>query len=141
MVSVGRRHEFRGQGGALAEKELLHLLDQELLRLRGPGLETVLVEQHLLPVHPLGPGRLGDVLEDLLTELRVEGRFVQALHLLLVANAKYHVCHDGRPQTPLYWMECNPAAGLAARVSPKENARLLDWIGQWRSTQATQDRC
>ena len=57
-----RRNELLRQRRAFAKEELLHLLDQELLRLRGPGLQAVLVQQHLLPVHPLAPRRLRDVL-------------------------------------------------------------------------------
>src|ERR1019366_595736 len=39
------------------------------------------------------PRRLRHVLVDLLAKLRVEGRFVQPLHFLLVAGAKNHVRH------------------------------------------------
>src|SRR5579863_5254607 len=102
--SVRRRDVLGGQGGAFAEKELLHLLHQELLRLRRPGLEAIFVEQHLLPLDPLAPGGFGDVLEDLLTELGVERGLVEALHLLFVANAKYGVCHAQLLPGSLYWM-------------------------------------
>src|ERR1700722_1351014 len=91
--SVRWRDVFGGQSSSFAEEELLHLLHQELLRLRGPRLQAVLVKQHLLPLDPLAPCRLGNVFEDLLTELRIEGRLVQTLHLALVSHAKNHMRH------------------------------------------------
>src|ERR1035437_6261676 len=57
-LSMRRRNEFLRQRRACTEEKLLHLLHQELLCLRSPGLQPVLVQQHLLPVHPLAPGCL-----------------------------------------------------------------------------------
>uniref|UniRef100_E6QNC6 Uncharacterized protein n=1 Tax=mine drainage metagenome TaxID=410659 RepID=E6QNC6_9ZZZZ len=90
---MGRRDVFGGQSCAVAEEELFHLFDEEGLRLWGPGLEAVFVEQHLLALDPLVPSLAGDAFVDFLTEFRVEGRFVEALHLLFVARAKDHMCH------------------------------------------------
>src|SRR5581483_7367381 len=87
---VRGRDVLAGQRGSGAEEELLHLLDKELLRLGRPGLQTVLVQQHLLAFHPLVPRCFGDVLVDLLAKLGVEGWLVETLHLFLVANAKNH---------------------------------------------------
>ena len=97
------RDKLRRQPRALAEEKLLHLFHQELLRRWCPRLQPVLIQQHLLPVYPLAPRLLGHVLENLLAELRVEGRLFQALHLLFVANAKDGVRHKNCPQMPLYW--------------------------------------
>src|SRR5450432_3330870 len=51
-VLLGRGHEFLRQLGAGAKKVLLHLLDEELLRLRLPGLQAVFVQQHLGVLRP-----------------------------------------------------------------------------------------
>ena len=56
LGSMGRGDVFAGKRRSAAEKELLHLLHQELLGLRGPGLQAVFVQKHLLAVDPLGPG-------------------------------------------------------------------------------------
>jgi hypothetical protein len=88
-----RRHVLAGKRRSGAEEELLHLLHQELLRLRRPRLQAIFVQQHLLPLHPLAPRCLGDVLVNLLAELGIEGGLVQSLHLFLVAYAKNHVRH------------------------------------------------
>src|SRR5665213_3426812 len=66
---LGRSDKFLGQRTALAEEEFVHLLDQKLLRLACPGLQTVLIQQHLLALHPLAPGLFGDVFVDLLAEV------------------------------------------------------------------------
>src|SRR5579863_5945343 len=70
--SVRRRHILLGQRRTLAKEELFHLLHEELLGLWRPGLQAILVQQHLLAVHPLAPCSLRHVLKDLLAELRVE---------------------------------------------------------------------
>src|ERR1035437_6436024 len=87
------RHKLRGQPRTRAKKELFHLFHQERLRLWCPWLQPVLIQQHLLALPPLAPRRLRHVLVNLLSKLRVEGRFVQPLHLFLVAGAKNHVRH------------------------------------------------
>ena len=46
-MSVGRRNIFRRQPRAGTEEELFHLLDEKSLRLRGPGLQPIFIEQHL----------------------------------------------------------------------------------------------
>src|SRR5215469_2403928 len=91
-----RRHVLARQCRSGTEEELLHLLHQELLRLRRPWLQPVLVQQHLLALHPLAPRGFRHVLVNLLPELRVERRLVQAFHLALVANAKNHVRHAAK---------------------------------------------
>jgi len=84
---------FLGQFAAGAEEELVHLLDEEFLGLAGPGLQAVLVQQHLLALDPLVPGLLRDVFVDLLAEIGVEGRLRQTFHLSFVLGAENHVCH------------------------------------------------
>src|SRR5208282_6718498 len=49
---------------ALAEEVLLHLLNDEVLMLFLPGLEAILVEQHLHVVLPVVPGLFADALID-----------------------------------------------------------------------------
>src|ERR1017187_7379023 len=78
---------------ALAEEEAVHLLHQKILCLPRPRLQPVLIQQHLLPLHPLAPRLLRHVLVDLLAEVGVERRFVQPLQLSLVLGAKNHVRH------------------------------------------------
>src|ERR1019366_2368061 len=92
-MSLRRRNKLLGHCRPGAEKELFHLFHKKGLRLRGPGLQAVLVQQHLLPLSPLCPGCLRDVLEYFLTELRVERRLIKAFHLFLVPHAKNHMCH------------------------------------------------
>jgi hypothetical protein len=85
---------FGGEGGAGAEEEFLHLFNEEFLGLRGPGLEAVFVEQHFLALEPLLPAFAGDGVKDFCAEVGVEGRFVEAFHLLLVAAIHDHVRHN-----------------------------------------------
>ena len=88
-------HVLFREFAAGAEEELVHLLDEELLGFLGTGLEAVLVEEHLLALHPFAPGLGGDVLVDLLTEVGVEGGFVETFHFGFVLCAEDHVCHWG----------------------------------------------
>src|SRR5260370_5202000 len=81
------------QRSALPIEELVHLLHQELLRLPRPRLQTVLVQQHLLPLDPLTPGLLAHALVNLLAKVRVERRLIQPFHLSLVLHTKNHVRH------------------------------------------------
>src|SRR5271170_4039496 len=85
---------FLGQVGPFAEEVLGHLFDEELLRLRGPGLEAVFVEEHLLMLQPFGPGFSGDVLVNLLAKVAVEGRLFEAFHFLLITGAKDGMRHS-----------------------------------------------
>src|SRR5262245_16852958 len=71
-------HVSRRQGGAFAEKEVFHVLGDEVLRFLLPGHQAVLVEDHLHAILPELP-RLGrDILVDPLTELARPRRRVQA---------------------------------------------------------------
>src|SRR5579871_1558923 len=54
------------QRRALAEEIILHLLQQELLRLLRPQVQPVLVHDHLHLLEPHFPGFLGNVLIDTL---------------------------------------------------------------------------
>ncbi len=60
---------------------------------RVPGLQAILIQQHLLPFHPLAPCLLRHILIDLLAKVGVERRFVEPFHLRLVLRAKHHVRH------------------------------------------------
>src|ERR1700722_4000218 len=52
---VSRRDILLRQRTTFAKEKPIHLLDQKLLRLARPRLQTVLIQQHLLPLHPLAP--------------------------------------------------------------------------------------
>ena len=73
-----RRDEFFRQLRSLAKEVLLHLFDKELLRLRLPWLEPVLVEQHLGVLGPHLPGLSAHVFIDLLPQFGIERGFIQA---------------------------------------------------------------
>src|ERR1022692_3738049 len=81
--------EIRRQGGPFAEEIIVHLLQQEFLRLLGAEVEPILVHEHLHVLDPHLPGFLGDVLENLLPErMALEGRLIEPFHLLLELHAK-----------------------------------------------------
>jgi hypothetical protein len=92
-VLVGGGYIFLRKLAAAAEEEVIHLFDEELLGFAGPGLEAVLVEEHLLALHPLVPGFLADILVDFLSEVRVERWLVETLHFSFVSCAENHVRH------------------------------------------------
>jgi hypothetical protein len=94
---------------------------KELLRLRSPGLQPVLVQQHFLPIDPLLPGRLRDVLVDLLAKLRVKWGLFKALQLLLIANAKNHMRH--RVRSFRHCIENQPGA-VAGNARRRANCRI-----------------
>src|SRR5215213_4150187 len=79
----------RRQRRALAEKEVFHVLRDQLLRFLLPGHEPVLIENHLHPLFPQPPGVEGDVLEDALPQLARPGRCVEPGHLLLELLAEH----------------------------------------------------
>lgn len=75
---LGRGNEFLGKLRSCAKEILLHLLNEELLCLRLPGLEPIFIEQHLGVLSPHAP-RLGAyVFIDLLAQFGVERAFIQA---------------------------------------------------------------
>src|SRR5579884_2209448 len=80
--SVSARRNISGrQSRAFPEEELLHLLQQKLLRLGVPQVEPVLVHDHLHALHPQLPGFLRDLLVDALAErVAFEWDFVEARH-------------------------------------------------------------
>src|ERR1700733_11293573 len=90
---VSRSHILLRQRSAFAEEELVHLLHQKILRLARPRLQTVLIQQHLLPLHPLRPALLRDVLKYLLPKIRVKRRLIQPFHLSLESRIENHVRH------------------------------------------------
>src|SRR5512146_222448 len=85
--------------GAFAEEVSFHLLDDEVLVVFLPGLQAVLVEQHLHVIGPALPCLLADVVVDPLAERRVKGGLVESFHLLAELNAFHHVCHVAGLQT------------------------------------------
>src|SRR5882757_11093044 len=82
------------QRSTFTKEKLVHLLHQKLLRLSRPRLQTILVQQHLLPFHPLAPRLLRNILINLLPKVRIERRFVQPFHLSLESRVENHVCHS-----------------------------------------------
>ena len=84
-----RRDEIGRQLRALAEEILVHLFEQEFLRLGGAEIEAVLVHEHFHVLDPHLPRFLGDAVVDLLPQrMAFERDFVQSFHLLLELHAK-----------------------------------------------------
>src|SRR3954463_14270010 len=83
------RLEIGRKCSTFAEEILLHLLDDELLRLGSTQVQTVLVHQHFHMVHPHAPGIFRYVVVDTLTEwMTLERNFGQALQLTLKLDAE-----------------------------------------------------
>jgi len=78
LALLRRRDELLGQLCAGAKKILLHLFDQELLRLGLPGLQAVFIEQHLGVLGPHLPRLGAHVLIDLLPQLGIKRGLIQA---------------------------------------------------------------
>src|SRR5258708_6059164 len=115
MPSAGRsaltaRWNVAGwKSGALAEEEILHLFEQELLRFLSAQVEAVLVHDHLHVLHPHLPGLFGDVLVDALAEgMAFERHLVEAGQLFL----KFHA-HDRAPALVLFEFLCTEHAAAA----------------------------
>ena len=72
-AALDRAAHNRGQLGALAEKELFHLFQNQLLAFESPRVEPILVDYHLEMLGPHLPGLLGNVLENPLPHLAIEG--------------------------------------------------------------------
>ena len=83
-----------------AEEVLLHLLHDEVLVLLFPRLQTILIEQHLHVVLPVGPGLLADVFIDALPQRAVKRSFVKTFGLMPQLYALHHVCHVSLPSVP-----------------------------------------
>src|SRR5260370_30623393 len=90
---VARRNILLRQRSTFAKEKLVHLLHQKLLRLPRPRLQTILIQQHLLPLHPLAPRLLRNILVDLLPKVRIERRFLPPVHLSLESRAENHLLH------------------------------------------------
>lgn len=78
MRLLGRRDEFFGKLRSCAKEILLHLLDEELLCLRLPGLEPIFIEQHLGMLSPHAPRFSAYVFINLLAQFGIERAFIQA---------------------------------------------------------------
>src|ERR1019366_5362456 len=84
-----RRDEVGRQLRALAEEVLVHLFEEEFLRLGGAEVKPVLVHDHLHVFDPHLPRFLGDVVEDFLAQrMALERDFVHSLHLFLELHAE-----------------------------------------------------
>ena len=86
-LEVGRRV------GASAEEELLHLVLEELARLRLDRRQAVLVEQHRLVLDPALPRELRHVLVDALPERAGIRRPVEAFGVRAEQDAGHFSCH------------------------------------------------
>src|SRR5207248_8380749 len=72
-----------------AEKEIFHVLGDEVLRLFLPWHETILVQNHLHALFPELPRGRRDVLVDALAELTGPGRRIESGHFFLILPAKH----------------------------------------------------
>src|SRR5262249_19167327 len=79
--------------GALAEEELLRLVEEDLLPALGREVESVLIHDHLRVLEPELPRFLRDVVVDLLAELVVEGLVDDTRQLLAELGAVDHPAH------------------------------------------------
>src|SRR5258708_2411277 len=83
-------HKIGGQRRAFPEEILVHLLDEEFLRLRRAQVEPVLIHEHLHVLHPEFPGFLRDVVVYFLPQrMAFERDFVQPFHLFLELHAEH----------------------------------------------------
>src|SRR5882757_4060211 len=94
------------QRSTFTKEKLVHLLHQKLLRLSRPRLQTILVQQHLLPFHPLAPRLLRYILVNLLPKVRIERRFIQPFHLSLESRIENHMCHCARAPCETSSLRC-----------------------------------
>src|SRR5688572_19446265 len=83
------RHVSGRQRRAFAEKEILHVLRDDLLRFFLPGHQAVLVEDHLHALFPELPRLRRDALVDALAKIARPWRRIEPGHLLL----KLHALH------------------------------------------------
>jgi Protein of unknown function (DUF3187) len=104
-------------GGHRKEK-LLHLLKQELLSLRIPEVQPIVVDELLLHLEPFCPAGATDLLEGATAKIVLEGLKRHPLALLTAAHAMQS--RHGR-QDRSTW-ECDPVYGL-----PRHH-RVL-WLG------------
>lgn len=74
----GWRDEFFWKLRSGAKEVLLHLLDEELLRLGLPRLQAVFIEQHLGVLSPHLPGLRAHIFIYLLPQFGIERGFIQA---------------------------------------------------------------
>src|SRR5580704_5590001 len=98
---MGRRDILFGQRRSFTKEVFLHLLHQKLLRFPGPGLQTVSVQQHFLPLDPLRPGFFGDMVVNFLAKFTIKWGLVEPFHFLLVARTNDHVWHSISPKLSL----------------------------------------
>jgi hypothetical protein len=87
------RNIFLWKLRALAEKILLHLLNQELLGFRPPGLQAVFIQEHFGVLGPHTPRFSADVVINLLSEWGIKGRFIQARQFPAKLCAFHHSGH------------------------------------------------
>src|SRR5687767_419394 len=92
------RLEIRRRLGARAEEELLHLVFEELARLRLDRRQPILVDQHRLMLEPALPRGLRYVLVNALAELAGIRRPVEALGIGAEQYTRDLSCHDATMQ-------------------------------------------
>src|SRR6185369_7068675 len=84
----------------LAKQELLHVREQELLRLGFANVQSVVVDQLLLSLEPLLPADTADLLVNPEPDVILEGSEGKLVAFLAAASAEY-VRHAGRITTSL----------------------------------------
>jgi len=88
---------FRGQIGAIAEEELLHLLFEKATGLGIHGAEAILVDEYGLLAQPILPSLLRDMVEDTLTQVTRIGLTVETLRLPMKFAALDQTAHVDSP--------------------------------------------
>src|SRR5436309_2759710 len=92
-ASLLRRYKFLRKFGTRTEKVLFHLLYQELLGFRLPGLQAVFVEQHLGVLGPHAPCVGAYVLVDFLSQRSIKGGLGQSGQFSPQLHALHHTRH------------------------------------------------
>ena len=110
------RYVIRRKLRALAEEELLRLLEEDLVGLRVARGKAVLVQDHLEVLEPHLPGLLGDGVEDALTELVREGLERHARQFLPELLAVDRACH---PESSRAGQEMSEAGVDAERLGER----------------------
>src|SRR5690606_19945061 len=85
---------------ALTEEKLLHLVLEELARLRLDGRQPILVDEHRLMLEPALPRELRHVLVDALPERTGVRRPVEAFGLFAEQHAMHHPSQLPSPRAP-----------------------------------------
>jgi hypothetical protein len=117
----------------LAKQELLHVREQELLRLGLANVQSVVVDQLLLGLEPLLPADIADLLVNPEPDVILEGPEGKLVAFLATASAEY-VRHAGKITRSLIptaddhsslslLQRFNPRAGPKSRSEAEDDSR------------------